>query len=473
MPEETKTKNGARRAAQTVSSVLLAVLASRPAAAQAVDPAVLEREIAKAVAEKRLAGLSVGILSDGKVILLKGYGEASSARKEPVTPETRFGIGSVSKQFTCAAFLLAAEEGKLSPAAPVSKYFPGLTEASAVTLLDLGGNVSGYRDYYPLDIVDREMSEDSSVDRIIAAYGTRPLDFPPGSRYSYSNTGFLILGRAVEKATGEPLPGYLSRRIFGPLGMTRTSPGTPPSGPGVAEGRTTWALGPLEPAPPEAAGWLGAAGGIWSTPKDLLAWDLALMDGRVLKESSWRTMTTPRRLPDGRSTGYGCGLGVRDRGAALVLSHGGAVSGFVSRNTLIPATRSAIVLLANADFSAIDALHDALLEKLLPKGDVPAVAGPPAREAALSFLAQLREGSVDRQALGGDFAVFLTPARVAAAARSLKAAGEPKDVTVEPLRERGGMEVATIHFTLGDERVEALMYRTPDGKIQEFLWYRK
>ncbi|HQR46916.1 MAG TPA: serine hydrolase domain-containing protein, partial [Thermoanaerobaculia bacterium] len=404
---------------------------------------------------------------------LKGYGTASAARKAPVTPETSFAIGSVSREFTCAALLLAAEEGKLSPTAPVSTFFPGLTEASSVTLLDLGGNVSGYRDYYPLDFVDREMSESTSPDQIVASYGPRPLDFPPGSRYSYSNTGFLILGRAVEKATGEPLPGYLARRIFGPLGMTRTTPGAPPPGPGVAEGMTTWALGPLEPAPPEGPGWLGAAGGIWSTPKDLLAWDLALMEGRVLKESSWKTMTTPRRLPDGRSTGYGCGLGVRDRGAALVLSHGGAVSGFVSRNTLVPATRSAVVLLANADFSAIDALHDALLEKLQPKGDVPAVAGPPAREAALSFLARLREGNVDRAALGDDFAAFLTPGRVAAAAMSLKAAGEPKDVKVAPLRERGGMEVATISFTLGGAAVEALMYRTPDGKIQEFLWYGK
>ena len=125
----------------------------------------------------------------------------------------------------------------------------------------------------------------------------------------------------------------------------------------MAHGYTSFALGAATPAIPEAAGWAGSAGAIWSTPTDLLTWDLALVDGKVLSDESYRTLTTAHRLPDGRSTGYGCGEGVNDRGEAVVLRHGGAVSGFVAQNTVIPVTRSAVVLLANTDFAAIDELN--------------------------------------------------------------------------------------------------------------------
>jgi D-alanyl-D-alanine carboxypeptidase len=116
-----------------------------------------------------------------------------------VTPRTMFAIGSVAKRFTCSALMMLAEEKKLSLTDPVSKYFPRLTRAKDVTLLDLGGHLSGYRDYYPLDFADNEMLKPAAADAIIDEYATRPLDFEPRSRYSYSNTGFIILGRSSKR----------------------------------------------------------------------------------------------------------------------------------------------------------------------------------------------------------------------------------------------------------------------------------
>src|SRR6185295_12921177 len=132
---------------------------------------------------------------------------------------TLFAIGSVSKQFTSAAVLLLAEEGKLSARDPVAKYYPTLTRAKEITLLDLMNHVSGYPDYYPLDFLDRRMKKPIDPDELLRQYAGGKLDFEPDSRYSYSNTGYILLGRVVEKVSGESLGAFLTRRIFKPLGM--------------------------------------------------------------------------------------------------------------------------------------------------------------------------------------------------------------------------------------------------------------
>jgi CubicO group peptidase (beta-lactamase class C family) len=422
------------------------------------------------VAQKHLVGLSVAVAQDGKIVFARGYGFASLADHAAVTPLTKFAIGSVTKQFTCAAVLLLEESGRISMSDPVSKYFPQLTQAREVTLLDLGNHVSGYRDYYPLDFVDREMGQRTTADSVIAEYATRPLDFAPGTRWSYSNTNFLILGRVVEKVSGVSFGTFLDQHIFTPLDMRATVYDPAPGGPGMASGYTSFALGAPASVAPEGAGWAGMAGALWSTPSDLLSWDLALVDGKVLSPQSYRTLTTPRRLADGRSTGYGCGDGVGDRGETVLLTHGGAVSGFTAQNTVIPATRSAVVLLTNADFGSLGELNRAILAKLIPHVSVPAIRGAPALPTATALLSQLQKGQVDRAALGDDFAAYLTPERLAGARKSL--AGRIADVQVVSTAERGGMEVAEVRFKVGARAAAALMYRTPDGKVQEFLVYQ-
>lgn len=449
----------------------------QPPVATAMVPAInvdeVDSLIQRVVTSKRLVGLSVGVMQDGKVVLAKGYGYRSLDPKLPVTPTTMFGIGSVTKQFTCSSALLLEQEGKLSMNDPVAKYFPSATRAKDITLLELGQHVSGYRDYYPLDFVVREMARPEPTDTVIARYATRPLDFEPGSRWSYSNTNFLILGKAVEAASGQAIGTFMKQRIFTPIGMSRTAFDRLPNDTNTASGYTSYALADPTPVAPEAQGWIGAAGAIWSTPTDLLAWDLALIDGKVLSPASFAKLTTPRTLTDGRMTTYGCGLGVQKTGDALIYSHGGGIAGIVTQNIVIPSTRSGIVTLANSDFAATGEIASALIAKLTPHVDVPKIAGPSALDAAKGFLTSVEQGKVDRSTLGDDFNALLSDAHLAKDRASLAALGKVTDIVVRRTVERGGMEVALVEYRVGTTPARTSMYRSPDGKIQQFLINRQ
>lgn len=446
-----------------------------PAALASLSPEDLDRFVSATVAAQHAIGVTVGVMRDGQVIFAKGYGLARVADKTPVATETLFAVGSVTKQFTCAVALQLQQEGKLSFDDRIAKYEPALTRAADVTVRDIAGMVSGYRDYYPLDFVDQPMAAPRPSLDIVRDFAGRPLDFEPRSRYSYSNTGYLLLGEIAARAGREPFADQLQRRLFTPLGLTHTRFEPARGGAGMAEGYTPLGLGDAEPAVPEGTGWIGAAGGIWSTPTDLLAWDLALMDGKVLAPASWATMSTPRTLTDGRTSGYGCGQSIRDRGPVLVLQHGGAVSGFGARNALVLSSRSGVVVMANADWAGgvLDTIEREVLAKLMPVADAPVVEGLPAREVALDLLEQIRKGDVDRTALGEEYSAFLTPARLAVMTTSLNAAGAVHDVTAGPIRERGGMEVSSLSIMVGSTPASTLMYRSPDGKVQEFLFSRR
>src|SRR5262249_8578583 len=161
-----------------------------------------------------------------------------------------------------------------------------------------------------------------------------------GARWSYSNTGYVLLGAVVEKVSRKPFGRFLTERILDPLGMKHSAFEPGPDRTERVRGYTAFALGPAEPAVPEARGWLHAAGGLWASAPDLARWDLALMDGKLLKPASYRLMTTPRRLTSGKTKDYGCGLNIVRLDGETVLTHGGAVSGFQAFNAMVPRTRS-------------------------------------------------------------------------------------------------------------------------------------
>ena len=458
--------------------VVSCLVGAAPAVAQVKAPrafsvAAVDEYVAAQVKEKGLVGLSLAVVKDGRLVLAKGYGKSSLARGTPVEKDTLFAVGSVTKQFACACVLLLAEDGKLSVHDKVAKYYPGLTRAGDVTLYDLMTHASGYPDYYPLDFVDQRLEKPAPVDRVIAEYAGGKLDFAPGTRWSYSNTGYLILGRVIEKVSGRPFAAFLDDRVCKPLGLKHTTL-EPAKRDNVAVGYTSFALGDPEPATPEADGWLHAAGGIYASAADLAAWDLALMQGKLLKPESYRLMTTPRVLETGKVKGYGGGLAVQLRAGETVLRHGGAVSGFLASNALLPGSKSAVVALTNGDHVSLGPIPDALVPLLLRPGDgpdvsVPTISGPSAKEAALALLHQLQKGKVARGQLGADYDRFLSDAKVKGAAERLGPLGEPTSVEVEGLSERGGMEVASVRFTFPKVVLKALLYRTPDGKVQEFL----
>jgi D-alanyl-D-alanine carboxypeptidase len=444
--------------------------------AQSIDVAAIDKLASQAVEQRSLVGLSVGVMVNGRVVLAKGYGVSSLEAATPVTPDTLFAIGSVTKQFTCVTALLLEQDGKIRMSDPVSKYAPELTRGGEIRLIDLGQHVSGYRDYFPLDFVDSRLQKPRDGMSIAREYAGGQLDFEPGTRYSYSNTGYLVLGGIIEQVEGAPFGRVLQRRIFSPLGMRNTRIEPRPGDGALATGYSSFALARPIPAAREADGWLGAASGIWSTPTDILAWDLALMDGKLLSEASMRSLSAPRQLANGLSTGYGCGIVSRERDGMRFLTHGGGVGGFTARNSLIPGTRSAVVVMTNVENSraAVGDLHGAILAKLIPiAADPPKVAGRSALADAVAMMSQFQAGAVDRTRLAAEFNAYLTPERVKAAAAALAPLGQVKSVQTLSIEERGWLEHSTIEFKFAGAAVEAEMYRSPSGQIEQFWPFRK
>jgi CubicO group peptidase (beta-lactamase class C family) len=438
------------------------------------DLEAIDSYVSSEVRSRGITGLSLSIVRDGKTVFSKGYGSRVAGEEQPIDANTPFAVGSVTKQFVCASILKLAEDGRLSVDDKVAKYYPDLTRAGDISLYQLMTHTSGYPDYYPLDFVDRRLAQVRPVDEIIREYAGGKLDFEPGARWSYSNTGYLILGRVVEKVSGQSLKTFLKSRILDPLGMTHSEFEPVRTEPHRPRGHLTFALGGPEFAIPEADGWLHAAGGLWASTPDLARWDIALMDGRVLKPESMRLMTSPVLLNGGRMKDYGCGWNVKIERGNQILSHGGAVSGFRASNTLIPATKSAVILLMNDEQSEGQIVSSivSLLKNKEMTPDVPKVNGSSAKNAALDFFHAMQTGKIDRSRLGEEFSIYLTEDRIQKAAPKLKALGEPSKVEAGDPRERGGLEVTNIRLVFKKQVLEGLMYRSADGKIQQLLFLK-
>lgn len=460
---------------------LLASVSGANAQRAPIDERIVDSVVNAAMQKQHLVGLSVVLMRGGRMELVKSYGLASLQPRVSVDTGTRFAIGSVTKQFVAALALLLQEDGRLDVHDTLSKWYPKLTRSREITLLDLMNHVSGYRDYYPLDYVDREMARPTTAEHILNEYATMPLDFDPGTRWSYSNTGYAILGRVLERAAGKPLGTLLEERIFRPLGLKQTVfAQVQPTG-RRADGYVSWALGDMQLAQLEGAGWTGAAGAIWSTASDLARWDLALMRPGFLKPESRKILFGERVLRDGIPTGYAAGLSVSQSEGRTIYAHGGATSGFSAMNVFVPDDTAAVTILSNTDQNVG---AEPLVRLVSPphhntppaperrrqnamKPPTPAGLAPLAFSAA--FFGALQRGTVDRKTLSADYNAFLTPARLAAASRTLAPLGDITNAELLGVSERGGMQVAVVRLTAGARVVTTLAYRRPNGVIEEYL----
>ncbi|MEO5816336.1 MAG: serine hydrolase domain-containing protein [Gemmatimonadaceae bacterium] len=465
------------------SLALVALLASAgDATAQRspINERIVDSIVGDAMKRHRLVGVSVAMMRGGRIELAKTYGSASLRPHVAVDTGTRFSIGSVTKEFVAALALRMQEDGRLNVHDTLSRWYPKLTRSREITLIDLINHVSGYRDYYPLDYVDREMGKPTTAAHIMSKYAMMPLDFDPGTRWSYSNTGYTILGAVLERVGGKPLGTLLEETIFRPLGMQQTmyEPTNPPR---AANGYVSWALGDMEIAELEGRGWIGAPGGIWSTASDIARWDYALMRPGFLTPASRAIMFGERMLRDGIPTGYAAGLSVTQDGGRTIYSHGGATSGFSATNIFIPADTAAVVLLSNTDQNvgggpllglvspprenAAPAREHRSQEAMKP----PTPRGLAALAASAAFFGELQRGQVDRAKLSDDYKAFLTPRRIAAASKTLASLGDVTNAELLGVHERGGMQVATVRLTVGGRAVTTLMYRRPDGVMEQYL----
>jgi len=342
------------------------------------DPlAGVDSAVADVLTRTGAPSASVAVVRDGEIVLARAYGTARLDASLPAKPEMRYSVGSISKQFTAAAVLLLAEEGKLSLDDRLVRWLPELTRSREVTLRQLLSMTSGYQDFWPQDYVMPMMLEPVSAALILDRWAKKPLDFEPGTKWQYSNTNYVIAGLVVERTCGLPLLDLLGRRIFAPLHMTTvTDTDQAPLGAVDPERYLRFALGPPRPAPKEGKGWLYAAGELAMTARDLAAWDVSMINRSVLQPGSYRQMETEVQLASGVGTRYGLGVRVGATDGHRLISHGGEVSGFTAQNNVYPDDRAAVAVLTNLDATtAAEQIATLVARLLLAPSDGGAAAG--------------------------------------------------------------------------------------------------
>ena len=452
-------------------SPILVFTAAGLAMGQSQLPPELGPTIDKIV-EDRLAktgvpSVSVAVVREGQVAYLKAYGAARVEPRVAATADMRYSIGSISKQFTAAAVLLLAEQGKLSLEDKVAKFLPGLTRADEVTIRQLLSHTSGYQDYWPQDYVMPEMLRPVTPQQILERWARKPLDFDPGTKWQYSNTNFVIAGLIVEKASGMALLEFLQQRIFTPLAMTSVANiDKEKLGATDASGYMRYALGPLRPAPKEGPGWLFAAGELAMPVGDLAKWDVSIMDRRLMKPVSYDELEREVVLKNGLGTGYGLGVGVRSEFGHRVLSHGGEVSGFTAQNLVFPDERIAIATMTNQDaVGAAQEIARALAPFLLASED--RAASEKLEQARKIFLG-LEHGAIDRSLFTDNANFYFSEQALSDIAAGLGPLGAPQQFVETQEALRGGMKMRIYQIKFPGKTLEAWTYEMPDGKLEQY-----
>ena len=299
-------------------------------------------------------GASVLVARDGKILFEKGYGLADIEHQVPVTAETKFRIGSISKQFTAAAILKLQEQGKLSVEDKLSKYYPDFPRGGEVTLRHLLTHTSGIHSYTDKPGFMDSVTKPIKPDALVKSFENDPFDFHPGEKWSYCNSGFFLLGCIVEKVSGESYEEFLRKTFFEPLGMRNT---------GVhhsdAELKNV-ALG-YDGGPKRAVNWdmswAGGAGALYSTVGDLYRWNEAIFHYKILTAATLEAAFTPVKTAanqgDNPDAGYGFGWAIAKFRGASEISHGGGLNGFTSFLLRLPGKNVTVAVLANGAPNAV------------------------------------------------------------------------------------------------------------------------
>lgn len=297
-------------------------------------------------------GAAVLISRDGRKILEKGYGLAQIETSVPITCDTRFRIGSITKQFTAAAILKLAEQGKLSVNDPLSKYIPDWPRGQEVTLRHLLNHSSGIHNFTAKPGFPVNVTNAIPLDALIASFKQEPYDFTPGDKFSYCNSGYVLLGFIIEKVSGQTYGDFLQKNFFEPLGMTNT--GVYPSGGPLANEAFGYSY--ENDVVRRSVNWdmsnVPAAGNLYSTAHDLFLWNEALFAGKVLSPANARAAFTVGVLAGDDPThpediGYGYGWTMDRLNGAREISHGGELAGFGSYLLRLPDYHLTVVVLLN------------------------------------------------------------------------------------------------------------------------------
>jgi CubicO group peptidase (beta-lactamase class C family) len=324
-----------------LSLLLLSTLTQSAGPLDSVD-----RYVTAELARERIPGMSVAVLRGDRVLLARGYGFANVEHDVPATDSTIYQSGSVGKQFTAAAVVMLAEEGRLGLDDPITRYLPEGGEAwRGVTIRHLLTHTSGIPDYADSTLDYRRPYSEPDLVRLASHL---PLRFAPGERWSYSNTGYLLLGAVIRKVTGKFYGDFLRDRIFGPTGM--------PTARVISESdivRHRAAGYELVDGKIQNQSWVSpeinttADGSLYLSVRDLAAWAIALNHGQVPRRSVLETSWTPVRLNNGGTYPYGFGWRVGEQRGHRQIGHTGSWQGFKTSIQRYPDFDLTVIVLAN------------------------------------------------------------------------------------------------------------------------------
>jgi len=335
-------------------TVILAALSCVAAAEKAPDTGRMEQIVQSYVSAKQFMG-SVLVAQGNDIVLDKGYGFADIEWNVPNSPTTKFRLGSITKQFTAASIMLLEERGKLSVNDPVKKHMPDAPAAwDKITLFHLLTHTSGIPNFTSFPDYASKEPFPVTPEQLVARFRDKPLDFVPGEKYSYSNSGYVLLGYLIEKISGESYAKFVQEHIFTPLGMKDS--GYDSNSAIIPRRARGYSMGP--------SGILNAsyvdmttplsAGGLYSTTEDLLRWEQALFGGKVLSAASLAKMTTPNKAD------YAFGLMVHTLRGRKVIEHGGGIEGFNTVLRYFPEDKLTVIVLGNQNGGVPDAIGRSL-----------------------------------------------------------------------------------------------------------------
>ena len=324
-------------------------LAQAPAAAPAsADVARYARDLLAGTYEDKGPGAAVLVARGDQVLFRGAVGRSDIAAGKALSPDQLFRIGSVTKQFAAAGLLKLVEDGKVKLDDPLSKYVPGYPNGDKITVLMLLNHTSGIKSYTGIPgYMVSEIQKDLTTTQLIAAFKDQPVDFAPGEKWAYNNSGYVLVGAVIEAASGMAWYDYLDKVFFKPLGMTNTGYGGDPRLVARQAGGYTEAEGKVVPMRVLSMTQPHAAGALVSTVDDLLKWNRALHEGRVLKAETYRRMITPEGPAVPAAYGFGIGPG-KVRGVPTV-GHSGGIFGFASQLSYLPGSDITVVVLQNTD----------------------------------------------------------------------------------------------------------------------------
>ncbi|WP_375394070.1 serine hydrolase domain-containing protein [uncultured Sphingomonas sp.] len=455
-------------------TALLCTLAPLPLAAQALSPAEtaqIDAVVADALKDTGVPSASIAIVRGGRIVFARAYGKQSETIAK-ADPAALYQIASISKQFTAAAILLLQDQGKLTLDDHVSRYVPGITGGDTITIRQLLSHTAGLQDYWPQDYSFAAMATPVTPRQIVDRWARKPLDFAPGTQWQYSNTGYVVAGMIVEKASGQPLLAFLQSHILRPLGI-RAIDQDLAIGAGFPQGYKRYGLGPVRVETPAAHGWLYAAGELAMSAGDLAKWDVARLTRSILPAADWALQETPAKLADGSPTGYGLGVDIGISDGRRFVEHSGEAVGFLSENIVYPDDHVAVVVLVNAWFGNAESRIAAGISKIvLPAAAAAGADDTAALAQAKSAYAQLQSGTLDRAILTDDASFYFTPAARADYATSLAPLGKPGFfVQTGRARLRGGFVNRNYRLSYPGRTLTITTYaeERAGGRYEQFL----